>query len=256
LLTHADGSDAAPAAVVNQSFVRRFIPRGDPLGMRLKIAAADSTTWFTVVGVVEDLELGGGGDLRKDRVYFSLPQVGVQEVMAVMRAGGDPMTIPGEFRRTVARVDPGIPVWSVRTLADAHAYLIRVPRAMGSMALGGGVAGLMVAAVGLYGLLAFKVRQRRRELGLRLALGADGAVLARGVLVLALRQLIPAVVVGLVLAWVGAPLIAVALLGGDPRSPVVFAGVAVAFLAVGLVAAMGPAFRAASLDPARILRGE
>jgi len=113
-----------------------------------------------------------------------------------------------------------------------------------------------VAAVGLYGLLAFRVRQRRRELGLRLALGADGARLAREVLSLAVRQLVPAVLAGLILAWVAAPLIAVALLGGNPRSPLVYLGVAGAFLLVGIAAALGPALRAAALDPAQVLRGE
>jgi hypothetical protein len=256
LFTPSDGAGAAPVAVVNESFVRRFLPQGDPLGTRLKLEAVDSTSWFTVVGVVEDMELGGGGALREDRVYLPLSQTDEGEVMALVRAEGDPMAIPGELRQRVAQMDPGIPVWSIRTLAEAHAYLIRVPRAMGSMALGGGVAGLVVAAVGLYGLLAFRVRQRRRELGLRLALGADGAALARGVLAMAMRQLLPAVALGLGMAWIGAPLIAVALLGGDPRSPLVFVGVALAFLGVGLVAASGPALRAAGLDPARILRGE
>jgi ABC-type antimicrobial peptide transport system permease subunit len=113
-----------------------------------------------------------------------------------------------------------------------------------------------VAAVGLYGLLSFRVRQRRRELGLRLALGADGLHLAKEILSLAMRQLLPAMVVGMALAWILAPLIAVALLGGDPRSPSVYAGVAVSFLGVGMVAALGPALKAAALDPAQVLKGD
>jgi hypothetical protein len=222
----------------------------------VRVTGADSAAWYTVVGVVPDLDLGGGSRERDDRLYLPLEQFDGREIMAVVRTRGDPMSLPGELRRTVAAVDPGIPVWSVRTLADAHAYLIRVPRAMASMALGGGTAGILVAAVGLYGLLAFRVRQRRRELGLRMALGADGATLAREIFSLALRQLLPALVVGLVLAWLAAPLVAVALLGGDPRSPLVFGGVALTFLVVGLAAAVAPARRAAGLEPARILRGD
>jgi ABC-type antimicrobial peptide transport system permease subunit len=156
----------------------------------------------------------------------------------------------------VGRLDPDMLILSFRTLADAHAYLTRVPRAMATMAFAGGMAGLLVASVGLYGLLSFRVRQRRRELGIRLALGADGLRLAREVLSLAFRQLVPAVAIGMAVAWVLAPLIAVALLGGDPRSPAVYAGVALSFIAVGMGAALLPALRAAALDPARALRGD
>jgi len=256
LLTQGDGPGSPRVAVVSESFVRRFLPGEDPLGARVRFVGAGRADWITVVGVVGDLDLGGGSGLRRDRLYVSLLQLPSSEVMVMARTGGEPLALAGEVRRRVAQVDPKIPVSSIRTLADAYAYLVRVPRAMGSMALGGGVAGLLVAAVGLYGLLAFRVRHRRRELGLRLALGADGVTLARAIFALALRQLAPAVAVGLTVGWLLAPLISVALLGGDPRSPLVFVGVAGVFLAVGFAAALGPAIRAAALEPARVLRGD
>ncbi len=115
---------------------------------------------------------------------------------------------------------------------------------------------LPVAAVGLYGLLDFRVRQRKQELGVRLALGADGVRLAREILGTALRQLLPAVVVGLAQAWLAALVLSVLLLGLDPRSPGVYAGVAIGFLAIGFGAAAIPALRAARIDPARALRRE
>ena len=251
----ADGPDAPPVALVTEAFARRFFSSGNPLGRRIRLAAADTSTWFSVVGVVEDIVLGGGAMERTERVYLPMGQLPSQEVMTVIRVQGASEEAMREVRGVVAKVDPGIPIWAVRTLADAHAYLIRVPRAMGALAFGGGLAGLLVAVVGLYGLLAFRVRQRRRELGLRMALGADGSRLARDVLSLAARQLVPAVTAGLILAWVVAPLIAVALLGGDPRSPPVYLGVAGAFLLAGFGAALVPALRAAALDPAQVLRG-
>jgi len=256
LLTEGEGPESPPVAVVSESFVRRFLPGDDPLGARVRLMGAESADWITVVGVVGDLDLGGGSGRRRDRLYLSLLQLPSSEVMVMARTGGEPLALAREVRRRVAEVDPSIPVWSLRTLADAYAYLVRVPRAMGTMALGGGVAGLLVAAVGLYGLLAFRVRHRRRELGLRLALGADGLTLARAIFSLALRQLAPAVAAGLGVGWLSAPLISVALLGGDPRSPLVFVGVAGVFFAVGFAAALGPAIRAASLEPARVLRGD
>jgi ABC-type antimicrobial peptide transport system permease subunit len=134
--------------------------------------------------------------------------------------------------------------------------MIRVPRAMAALALAGGLGGLLVAAVGLYGLLAFRVRQRRKELGVRLALGADGRRLAGEILKLALRQLLPALGVGLLLAWLLAPVLGVVLLGLNPRSPSTYLGVAMAFTAVGITAALIPARRAAAVNPAEVLRGE
>jgi putative ABC transport system permease protein len=110
--------------------------------------------------------------------------------------------------------------------------------------------------VGLYGLLAFAVRQRRRELGVRLALGADAVRLLKDVFGLALRQILPATAIGLTLAWLASPVLRALLLGGDPRSPSTFAMVAGAFLGSGLLAATIPAVRAARVDPARTLRGE
>jgi len=256
LFLPGDDRSASPAAVVSESFVRRILGGEEAVGRRVRVAGADTATWFTIIGVVEDLPLGSGSRERMDRVYLSLAQLPAKEVMAVIRWGGSSPLPIGEVRKAVADVDPDVPIWSFRTLADAHAYLLRVPRAMAGMAFGGGVAGLVVAAVGLYGLLAFRVRQRRRELGLRLALGSDGVRLAREVMVLALRQLAPAVAVGLALAWLLAPLIGVTLLSVEPRSPLVFAVVAVVFLAVGMAAALVPALRAAALDPGQALRGK
>lgn len=250
-----DGNERA-VAVVNQAFVANNYPGGDPLGQRLRVFEADTAAFFTIVGVVENVELGGGPSSPEERVYLSLQQVTQPTVMALLRSrtGGGPA--PSAVGSTLAGVDPGIPVFWVRTLADAHDYMTRVPRAMASIALAGGLGGLLVAAVGLYALLAFRVRQRRRELGVRLALGADGRVLAREVLRVAFRQLIPAMVFGLAVAWLLAPILGAVIMSSDPRSPGTFLGVAGSFLAVGMVAALIPSLRAAAVDPAQVLRGE
>ncbi len=254
-LEDADGEGALPVAVVNEAFVRRFSLGEEALGTRVRIAGADSAAWFTIAGVVEDVDLGGGPGLPRDRVYLSLSQVAAQDVMLLVRAGPNPLSLAPEVRRAVADVDRELPVWSMRTLADAHAYMIRVPRAMSALALGGGLAGLLVAGVGLYGLLAFRVRQRRREMGVRLAVGADGRRLAQEILGVALRQLLPAMGAGLLVAWIAAPILGLILVGSDPRSPTTFVGVAVTFLAVGIMAALVPARRAARINPVDVLRG-
>jgi putative ABC transport system permease protein len=243
-------------AVVSESWVHRYSKDTPPLGRRLRLIRADSTTWTTVVGVVADANLGGGPRAREDRIYVPLAQVDASTVMLLVRARADPAALAGALRTAVAQVDPGLALWDVRTLADAYAYMIRVPRALGTMALAGGLAGLLVAAVGLYGLLAFEVRRRRRELGVRMALGADGARVMGSVLAVALRQLLPAVAVGLTLAWTASSSLQAMLPGGNLHSASTYAAVALTFLAVGLLAATVPAVRASRVDPARTLRGE
>jgi hypothetical protein len=242
--------------MVNESFASLYAPDGGVLGRRLRIMAVDSLRWYTVVGVVADAEVGGGEQAQEERIYLPLTQVEATDVILMARGRLDGAALAGPVRKAVAAVDPHITLWQVRTLADAHAYLIRVPGAMGAMAVAGGLAGLLVAAVGLYGLLAFRVRQRRRELGVHLALGADGRRLALQTLTFGLSQVIPALALGLLMAWLAAPILRVLLLGSDPRAPMTYLGVAMSFLGVSLVASALPAFRAYRVDPAQVLRGD
>jgi putative ABC transport system permease protein len=252
----SDDAGAERVALVSESFVRRYSPDAPVLGRAVRIAGADSAAWFTVVGVMADVPMGRGAWFRADRVYVPLAQVDARPGMALVRAAGEATSLAPALRRAVADVDPTVPLWSVRSLADAHAYMLRVPRALSTMAVAGGSAGLLVAVVGLYGLLAFRVRQRRREMGVRLALGADAARLVRDVLALAFAQLLPAVVAGLVAAWVASPVLQAMLLGQNPRGFGTYAVVGFGFLALGMAAALVPALRAGAVDPARVLRGE
>ncbi len=255
-LSATDDAAAPRVALVSEAFARRYSPDTPVLGRTLRLAAADSTAWFTVVGVVADIDLGLGSRARSDRVMVPIEQVEDAHALVLLRAAGDAGTLAGGLRSAVADVDPTLPVSGVRTLADAHAFMVRVPRALATMALAGGSAGLLVAVVGLYGLLAFRVRQRRREMGVRLALGADGGRLVRDVLGLAIRQLLPAVVVGLAAAWVASPILQAMLFGQNPRGVGTYLAVGAGFLLAGMAAALVPALKAGAVDPARVLRGE
>jgi predicted permease len=249
-----DAGGAVPVAVVNEAFVRRHLFEGNVLGRRIRVGDGPAEAWREVVGVVSDEAIGKGDRVRHDRAYVPLGQAGRSAGMLIIREGGGVKISAADLRREIADFDPSLALESLQSLTSAHAYLTRVPRAMGALALGGGVAGFLVAAVGLYGLLAFRVRQRGRELGVRLALGASGARLAGETLFFALRQLVPAIAVGLTIAWLAAPVLGVLLLGLDARSVSTFAGVAAAFLTVGLAAAGIPAWRAARTEPADVLR--
>ncbi|HSM04148.1 MAG TPA: ABC transporter permease [Longimicrobiales bacterium] len=258
-LTEArDGPDADPVAVVSEGFVRRFLGEVDPLDIRIQLDALHAERTFRIVGVVPDLDLAGGPRALNDRVYLPLAQVDPEAAMVLVDAGraAAETGAASTLRSALAAWNAGVPIRDLRTLADAHDFMTRASSNLSLLAVGGGLAGLVVAAIGLYALLAFRVRRARRELGVRLALGADASRLARAVVADALGQLLPALGVGLILAWTAAPLLGVFLLGGDPRSPAVFGVVALAFLASGLSAALVPALRARAVEPAQVLRGE
>jgi predicted permease len=253
----ADTRDAEPVAVVSEAFVARYWPTGTPLGRRVRVTALGGTSWTRVVGVVEDAELGSGPRMREERVYRPLAQVDPEHVMILARAAyGDGEGLTGALRASMAHAAPDLALASVRTLSSGHAFMTRAQSTFSLLAFWGGASGLLVAVVGLYALLAFRVRQRRRELGVRKALGADGPTLVREILVMALRQLAPATAVGLAGAWLAAPVLGSILLGGDPRSPLVFGATAVTFIGAGLLAALVPALRAGRVEPASVLRSE
>ena len=223
----------------------------------MRIAAVGGSTWASVVGVVSDAELGDGPRVREDRLYRPLAQLDPDQVMILARAAdGDGAGLTSALRAAMADAAPNVPLADVRTLASGHAFMTRAQGTFSMLAVWGGASGLLVAVVGLYALLAFRVRQRRRELGVRKALGADGPTLVREVLLVALRQLAPATAVGLAGAWLAAPILGAILLGGDPRSPLVFGATALTFLGAGLAAALVPALRAGRVEPASVLRSD
>ena len=238
---------------MDENFVARFLTDGPVLGATIDLPQLGGL--HRVVGVVSEIDLGGGPAARNERVYVPLARTEGAGVTFLVRGAIDG-DLTRAVRREVAAWNAQVPIQWVRTLDDPWDFMTRAQSNLSLLAVGGGIGGLLVAAVGLYALLAFRVRRARRELGVRLALGADGTRLARSVLRDAMGQLLPAVGVGLALAWLAAPALGAVLLGGDPRSPGVFGAVALAFLGTRAVAALIPALRARAVEPAEVLRGE
>jgi len=249
----ADGDSEERVAVVDEHFVERFLLEGSVLGSWIDLPELGGP--YRVVGVVSGLDLGAGPGAPTERVYVPLAGSDVSDIALLVRGPvhGD---LTRALRRVAASWNSQVPLLDVRTLDDAWDFMTRAQSNLSLLAVGGGFGGLLVAVVGLYALLAFRVRRTRRELGVRLALGADGRRLARSVIRDALGQLLPAIALGLVLAWLAAPVLGAFLLGGHPRAPEVFGGVALAFLGTGVLAALVPALRARSVEPADVLRGE
>ena len=253
--------DADPVAIVNESFARRYFPEGDAIGRTIRLGRADSTNpWMRVVGVVGDVYVGGGvGGIGNDRL--SLDQVYLpmglfdQRFMSIAVTGtGAPSQLAAPIREVVARLDPNLPVYEMSPMdrvVRLHTWAFGL---FGSLFSIFGVVALFLAAVGLYGVIAFSVSQRRQELGVRMALGASpgdvvGLVMRKGV-----SQLAIGAVVGLALGWLLARPLAVVLYGVDPADPMVYGIIALTLIGTGLLASFLPARAATRSDPVSALR--
>lgn len=253
----APGPDEAAVAVVSRSFASRFLSGTEPIGRRVRLPAATGDRWSTIVGVVEDAATGRAEPSPADaRVYFAFSQLLPERGMLLLPAGSDAVAAAGALRRAARLVDPDVPLRVSGTLEEFFTWLTRIPRVIGIMGISGALAGLAVMAVGLFGLLSFYVRQHLFELGIRVAVGAGAASIARVVLRRAGMMLLPGMTVGLILMYAAAPAFGIFLFGTDPHRPGPFLGVAAAMLLVGLLAAAGPLRRALRVQPADVLRAE
>jgi predicted permease len=256
-IQRGDERESLPVAVVNQGFVRRFMPGEEVLGRRIRMGRSESQEpWLTIVGVVPDLFMEGVGnsDDNGQGVYMALPQSDAQFVSIAVRGAGDPAALAPVVREEVARLSPDTPIYWPRTLKEAvDADLWWVDLFGGLFAIFGAGA-LFLAAVGLYGVMAFSVRQRTQEVGIRMALGAGGGSVLR----LVMRQSAVQVLVGRVVGLGLGALLSRGLRQGftlvEPWDPSVFLGLSGVLLATAFLATLFPARRATRIDPVEALR--
>ena len=253
--TDEDGADAAAAVVVSRAFVEQFWPGGDALGQEVRFGGPDGDP-RTVVGVVGDVRDAALDEAPRPTLFLPYQQIPWVHQTWLIETSGRPAAVARAVHATIHRLAPGVPIPEVAPLAANLAGARTNPRfqalLMGAFAL----AALTLAASGIYGLMAFAVARRRREIGVRMALGAR----PRAVVALVARQGATLVATGLVVGLAGAWLLAHSL--GDllyrtPPSDGVAFGAALALLAVvGLLAAYLPARRAAAIDPTVALTAE
>jgi len=253
-LAATDTADQPPVAVVNVAMARKLWPDlADPVGQRLRNGDAP---WATVVGVVGDMRQKGVDQAAAPEVYFSTDQIGEPAMMLVVRTSVEPQTVVSLLRRELAAVNADLPIVQVSTL-DTVVGRELAPRRLQTILLAAfaGLA-LLVALLGLYGVVAFAVASRTREFGIRAAFGATRQALVRLVLADNLRLLLPGLGLGLVGALSLARLMAGLLYGVVPYDPLTFLG-ATLLLALGaLVACWLPTRRATRVDPMVALRAE
>lgn len=248
--TTRDDSAAPHVVIVNERFVERFWPGQDAVGKTLRARGAE----HTVIGVVPTGKYRSLGEAPLAYAYYSKLQDASLGATLQVRTKGDPRSLIPILRNEVAALDPNLPLPNVRTLND-HLGLALMPARLAGGALGVfGILGLVLASVGIYGVMAYSVAQRTREIGIRMAIGAArgevvGLIMKQGLLLVGIGG-----GVGLVLSVGAAQLIRSLLYGGSALDPVTFLGVPLILMAVAALAIWVPARRAAGVDPVRAIR--
>ena len=257
-ISDSDTFESNGVVVVSESFVKRYLPGVDPIGRRIDFALRERT----IVGVVGDIRVRGLERESEPQAYVSYRQVRDGNIIfyipkeLVIRAATDPVTLIPSVRRIVRSADPDVPIAAVRTLPEVVAAdtgsrttQLRVLTAFAALSL-------LLAGVGVHGLLSFAVSQRLPEISLRMALGARGG----DVLGLVLRQVLiltlVGAVVGMALAYAAGRWMEGLLFGVQPGDPVTFSTAAVVALLMTISGSFFPALRAVRVDPATVLRAE
>ncbi|HUL72393.1 MAG TPA: ABC transporter permease [Vicinamibacterales bacterium] len=259
--TDAEGTSHTTVAVVNEAMARKFWPDANPLGSRFHMNyTGEAGSWFTVIGVARDTKLYG---VDPEEIDSPTPAAFVpyafQQTLTMgltVRVAGDPASITSSVRDVLRAADPNVPLYQARTMDDQRRLNYWQYGLYGWIFGTIGVVGMLLAGIGLYGVLSYSVAQRTQEIGVRVALGAGRREVLRLIIGYGLLLAAIGVAAGLALAPVSTWLARSLLYNVSPFDPVTFAGVAVFLLVVATLASCLPAIRATRVDPLTALRGE
>ena len=253
--TDSDDDKALPVAIVDQTLARQYWPNENPIGKRVKSGPIQSTNpWLNIIGVVGDVKTDSLELQEAPHIYLSDFQAPAYNSVIYLRTAGAPGTLGDAIRPEVEAVDPNVPVYAVRTMEDVIARSMAERRfALQILGFFAGVA-LLLAAIGIYGVMAYTYSQRRHEIGIRMALGAQ----PRDILRMALGEGMTLVAIGLGSGLVGALILTrflrSLLYAVSPNDPLTFAALLALLAAVALLACLVPARRATQTDPLVALR--
>ncbi|HXN65325.1 MAG TPA: ABC transporter permease [Candidatus Acidoferrales bacterium] len=249
-----DGATTMPTAVVNQVLVRRYFPHRDPVGARFKLPWGD---WRTIVGVIQDTKQNGIAAEIEPEIFLTMQQsVSNPEMTLVIRSSVPPDSLASAVRVSVAALDPNLPVYGIQTMDDLLAGQVASQRFNSYLLAAFALLALLLAAVGIYGVLAYTVSQRTREIGIRLALGAESSNVRRMILRHGLGIALLGIGIGLAASFGLTRVLRSLLYTVKPTDPVTFTAVSLALVLVTLAACWIPARRAARVNPMVALRHE
>lgn len=249
-VTDRDDASAPPVVIINETMARRYWSGRPALGGRVRIGER----WAEVIGIAHDAKYTSLSEPDRAFMYLPVGQAYRTEMRVIARTSGDPDALVPAVRQALARVAPGVPLFDVQTLAQHIAFsFFLIEMAATLLAVFGGTAALL-AALGLYGVIAQGVAARTREIGVRMSLGASAADVGRLIVGQGLGLAGLGIALGLVGAAAVTRLFESQLLGVNPLDPAAFAATTTLLAATALVACALPAWRAARLDPVRALR--
>jgi putative ABC transport system permease protein len=257
-----DQSGKQPVVIVDESTARTYWPDRDPIGRRLSIGRA--ATWWNVVGVIKDIKSDGLDQFGDPHIYspiYQFPEIqgvdffiGAGPLSLTVRTSLSATSLEPQIRREIQAIDPNLPVFNVRTMNEVIDRSLASRRFSAELVGVFAIVALLLASIGIYGLLAYMVGQRSREIGLRMALGARRwdvlrLILGKGVVLAGVG-----ILVGVIFSAATAPMMASLLYGIHPHDPAVFLAVPLLLFAVAVLASYLPARRATKVDPMFALR--
>ena len=256
--TASDTAAAPNVAIVSERVVREYFPGGpgEALGRRVRLWG--NSEWLSVVGVVADIRQRGLDREVQPMIYapFQQDRSGLVRFVSFVARTATPASVAEGIRAEIRRAAPDLPIETTRTMDEAVAASVAAPRFRMWLLAVFAITATLIATCGIYGLMAYAVTQRRREIGVRMALGAARRDVLRLVLARALRVVVAGVVLGLIGAFGVTRLLQTFLFGVTPTDPIAFTVVTLVLIAVGLTAAWLPARRATRIDPVVALRAE
>jgi putative ABC transport system permease protein len=256
-ITPHDNADAPLVAVVSEGLVRRYLPGEDPLGKRLLVSVGRAEGMAVeIVGVAGDIKLASLDAETRPVVYIPLPQLSIGLMTFVVRAGVDPASLAPSVNAAVHAIDPELPVADVRTMEDVVDATLARPRTVSVLLSAFALMALVLAGVGVYGVMAYSVSQRTQEFGVRMALGATAQSVFRMVIGQAMRLVVVGVVAGLIAAGALTRMLDTLLFQTTALDPLTYAATAVMLMLVAVFAAYVPARRGTRIAPTDALRAE
>ena len=251
----SDNASAEQVVVISASMARALWPNGEAVGQQLSFADRPGPgDWMRIVGIVDDVVRNGPSSGTMPSLYRPISQVSqfffINHLTFVVRADGDPALLVGAIRSAIHSVDADQPIRSITTMESRISAAIAEPRFRSLVLIVFSVMALALAAIGIYGVLAYAVTERSREIGIRMALGASPAAIVRGMLRNAAGTTLPGVLAGLAGAFAASRLVRRFLFEVRPDDLATYAVASGVLLTTALIAALGPARRAARIDPA------